>query len=231
LRQLPLEVAAGGSYFQGMKRILYSTLILFISGSALLSAQTANGPSPQELNENAKVLEGKVQELMDAQGDLRKQIQALSREISDLREKAGKPAGNYASQEEIKRLADAIQEVDRKRQADNEKVLAELSKLAKSLGTTTRTRSEPPKEKVKDTAKPTADDGGTSQKIQKGDQDGFNYKVKSGDTFSSIAKAYRDQGIKIYSADIERANPGVDSKSLKIDQPLFIPAPKDKAKQ
>jgi LysM repeat protein len=119
--------------------------------------------------------------------------------------------------------------VDRKRQADNEKVLAELSKLAKSLGTTTRPRPEASKEK-ENKAKPPVSDGGSGDKIQKGDQDGFNYKVKSGDTFSSIAKAYRDQGIKIYTSDIEKANPGVDSSKLKIDQPLFIPAPKDKAK-
>ncbi len=213
-----------------MKRILATALTVLISGSALLRAQAADGPSTQELNENAKVLEGKVQELMDAQGDLRKQIQALAREISEVREKAGKPTGNFATQDDIKRLTDAIEKVDRQRRDDNEKVLAELSKLAKSLGTTTRTRPDPVKDKPGDKVKPTGDDGGSSQKIQKGDQDGFNYKVKSGDTFSSIAKAYREQGVKIYSSDIEKANPGVESKSLKIDQPLFIPAPKDKAK-
>lgn len=219
-----LEVKPGHSYFQGMKRILTIAITILTSGSAVLCAQPATGPSSQEINENIKHLQATVDDLNAAQDDLRKQIQSLAREISDLREKAAKPAGNFASPDDIKRLADAIQEVDRKRQADNEKMIAELSKVAKTLGSAVRTRPEP-----KTNVTPPANDPGTGQNPPK-DQDGFYYKVKAGDSFSSIARAYREQGVKVYTSDIEKANPGVDSSKLKVDQKIFIPAPKDKDK-
>jgi len=51
------------------------------------------------------------------------------------------------------------------------------------------------------------------------------YKVAAGDTLSIIAKAYRDQGIKVTSETDFKANPGLDPKSLKVGQKIFIPAP------
>jgi len=214
-----------------MKRILATALTVLISGSTPLRAQAADGPSTQELNENIKHLQGTVDDLNASQGDLRKQIQSLAREISEVREKAGKPTGNFATQEDLKRLADAIEKVDRQRQNDYEKMVGKLSDLAKTLSATSTgsgtsgRRPPPPKDPPKDpVAEPVAG--------KQGEQDGFYYKVKSGDTFSSIAKAYRDTGIKVYTADIEKANPGIDSSKLKVDQKIFIPAPapKDKAK-
>ena len=49
-----------------------------------------------------------------------------------------------------------------------------------------------------------------------------HYAVKSGDTLSSIAAAHF--GDKKYYKLIEQANPGVDSRSLKIGQELILPA-------
>ena len=207
--------------------------MVLISGAALLLVQpSASGQSPQEINENLKHLQGTIDDLNNSQSDLRKQIQSLSREISELREKAGKPAGNFASEDDIKRLADAIKEVDKKRQADAENVKAKLSELAKSIGTPTRPTRPDPKDKGDkgDKEKPPVSDTGTGEKGTKGDQEGFTYKVKSGDSFSIIAKMYREQGFKVYVTDIEKANPGADSKSLTVGQKLFIPVPKDKAK-
>ncbi|MEI9961901.1 MAG: LysM domain-containing protein [Limisphaerales bacterium] len=58
-----------------------------------------------------------------------------------------------------------------------------------------------------------------------GKQKGYEYEIHSGDTLSVIAKAYRDQGIKVTSDQILKANPGLDAKSLKVGQKIFIPAP------
>ncbi len=46
------------------------------------------------------------------------------------------------------------------------------------------------------------------------------YTIKSGDYFSKIAAAY-----KISLAELEAANPGVDSRRLRIGQQINIPAP------
>ena len=58
-----------------------------------------------------------------------------------------------------------------------------------------------------------------------GKESGYEYKVAAGDTLLIIAKAYRDQGIKVTSEQILKANPGLDPKSLKVGQKIFIPAP------
>jgi LysM repeat protein len=55
---------------------------------------------------------------------------------------------------------------------------------------------------------------------------GYPYKIKKGDTFSVIAQAYREQGIKVTSEQIAKANPNVDSARLRVGQEIFIPAPK-----
>jgi LysM repeat protein len=41
----------------------------------------------------------------------------------------------------------------------------------------------------------------------------------------SLAKAYRDQGIKVTSEQILKANPGLNPNTLKVGQKIFIPAP------
>ena len=54
---------------------------------------------------------------------------------------------------------------------------------------------------------------------------GYEYKLVAGDTLLIIAKAYRDQGVKVTADQILKANPGLDPKNLKAGQKIFIPAP------
>ncbi|MDB6110847.1 MAG: Peptidoglycan-binding LysM, partial [Pedosphaera sp.] len=60
----------------------------------------------------------------------------------------------------------------------------------------------------------------------KGDETGFTYQVKPGDSLSIIAQAYREQGVKVSVSQILAANPGLDATKLKSGQKIFIPAPK-----
>lgn len=46
------------------------------------------------------------------------------------------------------------------------------------------------------------------------------YTIKSGDNFSKVAAAY-----KVTLSELEAANPGVDSRRLRIGQQIVIPAP------
>jgi LysM repeat protein len=111
----------------------------------------------------------------------------------------------------LKRLAEKIQEIDRKREADRELILGQIEKLAK---TSAAPSPKPPKVTVPDTTVPT------------GPEKGFEYVVQSGDTLSLIAQAYRDKNIKVTVKQILQANPGLDEKRLKVGQKIFIPAPK-----
>jgi LysM repeat protein len=198
-----------------MKRISAFTIACILCAAGLARGQDG-AVSSQEIQENYKSLKGHVQDMIDAQAAQDKKLQALAREIADLREQAGKPTGNYATQDDLKRLADAIQEIDRKREADKALILKEISKLGKTIAT------PPPAVHNTPTAPPPHETPATT----KGDETGFTYEIKSGDTYMVIAQAYRDQGVKVTADQIEKANPGVNPKGLKIGQKIFIPAPK-----
>jgi nucleoid-associated protein YgaU len=54
-------------------------------------------------------------------------------------------------------------------------------------------------------------------------QNGYEYTVKAGDSLSAIAKAYRDQGVKVTTTQILKANPGLDANKLFSGKKIFIP--------
>lgn len=193
------------------------------------SSTAAEVAARQEAEENYKTLSARVDDMVARQDALDKKLQAMSKEITELREQSSKPAGNYASQDDLKRLADAIQEIDKKREADKELILHEISKLGKTISTTSsRPNRTPPPSDVVDNGTSVhggSKTGGGSDTAANPNQDGYNYEIKKGDTFSVIALAYRKQGINVTSDQIEKANPGVNPSKLKIGQKIFIPAP------
>src|SRR5438445_509827 len=83
-------------------------------------------------------LSGQIQDMLEAQAAQAKRINALEKDISDLRDKLNQPAVNdSASADDLKKLAAQVQEIDKKRQADNEQILKAIEKLAKAGGTST----------------------------------------------------------------------------------------------
>lgn len=179
------------------------------------SPSAAEIASRQEAEENYKTMRGHIDDLLAAQADQEKRLQSLAKDIANLREQAAKPTGNFASQEDLKHLADAIQEIDKKREADKELILHEISKLGKTIVTTAHTSVKTP----------VIDKDPTPAAVPDPNQDGYTYVIKSGDTYSLIAKLYRDKGINVTTEQIEKANPGVDPARLKVKQKIFIPAP------
>jgi nucleoid-associated protein YgaU len=156
---------------------------------------------------------GQVQDLLEAQVAQAKHIAALEKEIGELRDKLNQPSANDgASAEDLRKLAAQVQEIDRKRQADNERILKAIEKIGKSGSGSTH---KPPAVSS-DSPAP-----GTKQK-------GYDYEIHSGDTLSSIAKAYRDQGVKVTTAQILAANPGLNPNALFAGKKVFIPDPNAK---
>jgi len=160
--------------------------------------------------ERYKRLNSAVEDLLAAQTEQQKRIAALAKEVESLREQQSRPRASYASEEDLRRLAEKIQEIDKKRADDKELILKEIGKLGKTLSATP---VKPLKPITADTT-PSA----TPNK-------GFEYEIKSGDTLSVIVQAYGEKGIKVTVKQILKANPGLDEKKLQVGQKIFIPAP------
>jgi LysM repeat protein len=192
-----------------MKRIL---IWIFILGISLAAARAQDDATQQQINK----LNGQFQDLRDAQAVQAKRITALEKEIGELRDKSSQPgATDTANADDLKKLADQVQEIDKKRQADRVLILKEIEKLGKVGGSSPGRKSTP-------SVATNATTGGSNPG---GKENGYEYKVSAGDTLLIIAKAYRDQGIKVTSDQILKANPGLDPKNLKVGQKIFIPAP------
>jgi|SRR5208282_2298724 len=188
-----------------MKRILVWFFILSFSAVA---ARAQDDATQQQINK----LNGQVQDILDAQAVQAKRITALEKDISELRDKSNGPGANS---DDLQKLADQVRELAKKQQADNDLILKELGKLGKVGGSPSGRKSTP-------SVTTNAATGGSSAG---GKENGYEYKVAAGDNLSIIAKAYRDQGIKMTADQILKANPGLNPNSLKVGQKIFIPAP------
>ena len=193
-----------------MKKILFGVLILLVTAS-LAPAQDA--ATQQQLDK----LSGQIQDLLDAQAQQGKRIDALEREISDLRDKVNTPVVNTsASQEDLRKLAEQVQEIDRKRQEDRDMIVKKIEDLSKLP---TVTPLPPQNHHLTTTPRNNSDTPTTSTTPQKG----YEYEVKQGDTLGLIAKAYRDQGVKVTKAQIIAANPNMNPNVLIPGKKIFIP--------
>ena len=195
-----------------MKRIL---IWFFILGLSIAAARAQDDATQQQINE----LNGRIQNLQETLDVQKTRISALEKEISDLRDKASQPGttADTANADDLKKLADQIQEIDKKRQADKELILKEIEKLGKVSGGSSTSHKAPPTISTTTTENPTP--GPT------GPQKGYDYTIQRGDTVLAIAKSYREQGIKVTTDQILKANPGLDPKNLIVGKKIFIPAP------
>lgn len=157
-------------------------------------------------------LSGQIQDLLEAQARDSKRLDAMAKEISELREKVNAPKmeEDKASAADLKNLAETVKEIDRKRANDRKLILDEIANLGKvAAGATPKSRPTP--KPVDDTATPPTP------------QNGYYYEIKPGDTLPAIAKAYRDQGVKVTTAQIKAANPKMNPDVLIVGKKIFIP--------
>jgi septal ring factor EnvC (AmiA/AmiB activator) len=208
-----LELLATGFYCRTMKRISLLLAALLLCGISKVQADDA--ATEERLNQ----LSGKIEDLIAGQEAQRKQLSELRREIDSLREQASKPTGNFAAQEDLKRLADNVKEVDRKRLDDYEKIRTTIKDLGKTLvASSPSTPSHKVKSDGESTEAPKTNKQAASDK-------GFEHIVKSGDTLSGIITAYREQNIKVNKEQIMAANPGLVPEKMRLGQKIWIPAP------
>jgi LysM repeat protein len=190
---------------------------LFILTFTVCFARGQDTATQQQIDK----LSGQIQDMLETQAAQTKRLDAMEKEIGDLRDKLSQPAaaGDSASADDLKKLAEQVQEIDKKRQADNEQILKTIEKLGNkgSLGSTGHKSS---------TAVPST--GSTETANAAGPQKGYDYTIAAGDTVAAIAKAYRAQGVKVTTAQILAANPGLNPNSLIVGKKIFIPDPNAK---
>ena len=193
-----------------MKRIYFLLATLALCAAPAVHAQDA------ATQERLDKLAGRIDDLTSAQADLRKQMSDLSRELESVREQSTKPNASYAHHEDLKPLAEAIKEVDRKRMDDAEKIHTELLRLRKALETPLPTPKTKPASTTRD--KPVPDKPAGDEKV-------FQYTVQSGDTLSAIVQAFKEKNVKVTAAQILKANPGLKAERLIVGTKIFIPVP------
>jgi hypothetical protein len=217
-----------------MKRafILLGFPILFLS-VPVTAQDAASNPPPapattaaaiaarEDAEDRYKRLAADLQAVQTDNESLHAKITALEEEIQSLRAAVTHAADNSGLQEDLKRLATAIQEVDKKRQEDKEAISEEIHKsiagLERSLGAVSTPsrqsgpRPAPPPE-------PVASDKG------------YLYTIQEGDRLDLIVKAYnadfKSKGLKtITLRQAKEANPNVDWNRLRVGQKIVIPKP------
>jgi LysM repeat protein len=191
-----------------MKRIYFFLMTALLAAPVVVQGQDA--ATEERLNK----LSAQIDVLIEAKDAQNKKIDDLQSQIRDLQNQISKPTGNYASADDLKQLAEAVKEVDKKRQDDNEHVLNELEKLAKALGAGGGGRHSTPA-LSENKPGPEANPSGPH----------FEYTVQPGDTLGAIVRAYRDKNIKITLSQVLAANPGLKPETMKVGQKIVIPAP------
>jgi LysM repeat protein len=187
-----------------MKRISYFLTAVLMAMPLMVRAQDA--ATEERLNK----LSAQIQDLVDAKEAQNKRIEDLAKAIEALQQQMNnKPNVNYASQEDVKNLAAKLQEIDKKRQEDNDHIVQELEKLGKTLT------------KTPVVVTPTTSGGGGTAVPSKG----YEYVIQQGDTLWAIITEYAKKNIKVTDDQILKANPGLDPKKMRVGQKIFIPAP------
>ena len=173
----------------------------------------------EEMENNFKRMGAKMEQLEDSLRSQQQRISSLDAEIHSLRNEVDRLKTrneSAATQDSIKRLADKIEEVDKKRIADNDLIILQLKSLGKTI-TKSVIQSEPRPEA------PSSKQGSSEQTGPP--EKSWAYQIKDGDNLSKIVTDLRAQKVNVTLKQILDANPKLDPKRLQIGQTIYIPQP------
>jgi TolA-binding protein len=211
-----------------MKRVLFLSaisLVLVCRGAiADDSAATAAAiAARQAADERYQRMAADIQALQADNESLKGKIASLEQKIDELRRQLTESANNSGVQEDLKRLAEKIEEVDKRRQEDrmaiSEEIRSSIARLEKSLAATPASNHTSASKPIAETSAPS-------------DGNGYVYTIQEGDTLSAIVKAYnadfKSKGLKpITQKQARDANSNVDWNRLRVGQKIVIPRPEN----
>jgi len=157
----------------------------------------------QDAEERYKRLSAAIEDLIAAQAAQQKKIVELTESLATLREEMTRNANSNTTREELRSLAEKVQEIEKNREADKKLILDEIKKLGKMPVRPAPAVTTP-------SARP---------------EKGYEYVIQPGDTLSAVALAYQKEGIKVTIESIQKANPKLDPTKLQVGQKIFIPQP------
>lgn len=207
-----------------IRSLLFGALLLFPSFCAkALDESPAAIAEREAAEEREKRANARLEDMEKTIIGCEKRISVLNEDIRSLREEVGKlREGNNDSQtrEGIKRLKEAIEEVDKKRMEDNKKVVAALEELQ---GFIKKNLSAGGSVRPSGNSSPAVKPNHSSPR--KDTENGYEYTIVDKDTLSGIIAKLRSKNIRVTQKQMMDANPEVKWTNLQIGQKIFVPAP------
>jgi TolA-binding protein len=167
-------------------------------------------------------LETDLQAVQSDNEALHAKISAMETEIQTLRDAQSHAGDTSAIQDQLKQLADAIQQVDKKRQDDKDAISEEIRK---SVGHLEQSLGSSPAEPAH-----ASETRSTQVSDSPAAVNGYSYTIAKGDSLGAIVAAYnadyKSKGLKpITLRQAEEANPNVKWNRLHVGQKIIIPKP------
>ena len=204
-----------------MKRIFLvatTCLCLFhLSAAQDTSSTAAVTAAREESEERFRQMAADLESLHAANVALTERLTALEEQVRQLREAQAK-APAPATQEDLKLLAQKLEEVDRKRAEDKQAISEEIKQSAANL------------EKALASNPPPAARVATAKHAPEPTDKNYLYVVREGDYLSGIVQAYnadfKSKGLKtITLKQVKELNPELDWNRLRVGQKILIPKP------
>lgn len=202
---------------------LLTGLLLFPAATFAQDSPAAETAAREELEANSRRLNTKIEQLEETLQAQQKNYRRLVDEIHSLQQQVETLKNrneSAATRESIKELAEKIEEVDKKRLADNKLIAERVEAIAKGI---TKSLSKPAP--APESSRPEKPDKGTSPNGSAPPEKAYAYKIKDGDTLVRIVNDLKAQNYKVTQKQIMDVNPGVNWGKLKIGQTIYIPPP------
>jgi LysM repeat protein len=212
--------------FDAMKRYIPLSALFLVLCTAFLRAEDPVALAErQEAEERYKRMNATLEELQASVLAQQQTIVRLTEELRNTREDLNRvisSSKDAATQESIKKLAEAIEKVDEKRLADNKNVTTRFNEAMREIQKTLANRPLPrvPTEPTPPIGKqePT-----TKTNTPPPTEAGYEYTIRSGDTLSGLVAKLNRDGHKVTQTQLKEANPTVNWNKLIVGRKLFIP--------
>lgn len=205
-------------------------LPLVLAAGALVSlgprSAVAQPVDPAVVGERLQRLTVAVESLEMALASQKRQIDALTAEVQRLRADQANQGGQRPWVDDLKRLADGIAEVDRKRVADSEQVLKVLSELRKEAAAAAEARRSAPVRAAAETD--TRGGGGGGRSREPSAEKAVPYVLEPGQTISEVVDSFnreaRKQGYQALTTDqVMKFNNITDARRVPAGATLQLP--------
>ncbi|HEY1171594.1 MAG TPA: hypothetical protein VGH19_09510 [Verrucomicrobiae bacterium] len=224
-----------------MKSLLRALPLFALVAATNLTAQDATRAAQiadqQEAAERYNRLSAHVEDLLAANADLQRKIGVLENdlrktraellaEVSKAERRSEESNGRYVTQDQLKKLVDAVNDLDKKRVEDDKRIVEEVRKLVQKIASSANISGPTPSAPRPTVEKPVVDTSPANVPTK-----GFEHVVQPGEFLGTIIKAYnealKEKGVtkKITQSMVEKANPGLNPNKMAIGSKIFIPDP------